>query len=208
VSLGHRANLTFDDDAVTALTADLPGVRSEPAFTAPRSGRRTRAMVGNVVAIGAAAGEVPPLDAGPEHLIQGGVTRLIALFPRPGQTRAAAGEYNRLAAETIERLRDLAVLRHRLARRPGAVWDLARAAPTPEGLAYKIAQFESRGRVVMYDEETFDEAGWTAALVGHGVVPRRHDPLVERMPLDKTRMMLDRMATVLREAAAGMPPHG
>ncbi|OYX69403.1 MAG: hypothetical protein B7Y81_14215 [Caulobacter sp. 32-67-35] len=207
--LTYRAGLTTDEAAVKAARAGLPGQGlGEPQFLSLRNGRRTRAMVGNCVAIGGAAGMVEAMDCADVHLIQSGVSRLIALFPRPGGAAVAAQEYNRLGAETIERVRDRAILHYRCAgRRDGPIWDLGREAPVPEKLAYRIAQFESRGRVVMYDEETFLEPSWIAAFIGHGVLPGRYDPLVDRMPVERIRATAERMRAIFRQTAERLPTH-
>lgn len=207
--LAYRADLTSDEAALKAAKVGLPSRGlSEPAFASFANGRRVRTMVGNCVAIGGAAGVVEAMDATDIHLIQSGVTRLIALFPRPDGAPVAAEEYNRLGSETIERVRDMAILHYRRAgRRDGAIWDLGRDAPVPDKLAYKLTQFESRGRVVMYDEETFLEPSWIAAFIGHGVLPTRYDPLADRMPLEKVRSTLDRMREIFRQTAERLPSH-
>ena len=207
--LTYRTDLTSDEAAVKAAKVGMPkhGV-SEPEFLQIRNGRRVRSMVGNCVAIGGAAGMVEAMDCADIHLIQSGVTRLIALFPRPGGAAVAAEEYNRLGSETILQIRDRAILHYRRAgRRDGAIWDLGRAAPVPEQLAYKIAQFESRGRVVMYDEETFLEPSWIAAFIGHGVMPGRYDPLVDRMPVERIKATAERMRGIFRQTAERLPTH-
>jgi len=200
--VAYRAELTSEAAAVAAI-----GLAGEPDFSDLRNGRRVRAKVGNCVAIGGAAGVIEGLDSSDVHLAQSGAARLIALFPKPGGPAIAADEYNRLGAETFDRVRDLAILHYRRAGRDGAIWDLGRAGAVPDTLAYKLAQFESRGRVVMYDEETFLEPSWISAFIGHGVTPRRHDPLADRMPIEKTRATLERMREIFRQTAERLPTH-
>jgi tryptophan halogenase len=198
----YRSELTSDEAALKAV-----GLAGEPEFSKIRNGRRTRAMVGACVAIGGSAGGVEALDSSDVHLAQSGVARLIALFPKPGGPAIAADEYNRLGAETFDRVRDLAILHYRRAGRDGAIWDLGRAGAVPDPLAYKLAQFESRGRVVMYDDETFLEPSWISAFLGHGVTPGRYDPLADRMPLEKVRATLERMRDIFRQTAERLPTH-
>jgi tryptophan halogenase len=155
------------------------------------AGRRARAVSGNVVAIGAAYGAIGAGDGGDLQLLQSAVSRLVALFPT---TPAAAAEYDRLSELALERARDMAILR----------WGDLSSPPAP--LARKIAQFESRGRVVMYDEEAWPEGAWVHAMLARGIVPRRWDPLVERMPLERTRGVLGRMKAVIERTAEGMAP--
>jgi tryptophan halogenase len=200
--LVYRAALTSDEAALKAV-----GLVGQPEYSDIRNGRRTRAMVGNCVAIGGSAGVVEAIDSSDVHLAQSGAARLIALFPKPGGPAIAAEEYNRLSAETFDRVRDLAILHYRRAGREGPIWDLGRAGAVPDKLAYKLAQFESRGRVVMYDEETFLEPSWIAAFVGHGVAPGRYDPLADRMPLERVRSTLERMRAIFRQTAERLPTH-
>lgn len=154
-----------------------------------KAGRRARVLAGNVVAVGGAACAIGAADGGDLHLLQTAVSRLVALYPN---SPAAAAEFDRLSIAAIERACDMAILR----------WGDLTAPPEP--LAWKIAQFESRGRVVTYDEETWPEGAWVYALLARGIVPRRCDPLVERAPLERTRDMLARMKTMIEQTAEGM----
>jgi tryptophan 7-halogenase len=154
------------------------------------AGRRERAVVLNLVAVGGAAGAIGAADGGDLHLLQTAVSRLVALYPN---TPAAVAEFNRLTALAQERARDMAILR----------WGVL-DAPPPE-LAWKLAQFESRGRVVSYDEETWPEQSWTHAFLARGVTPKRWDPLAERVPLGPMRDMLGRMKAVIERTAEAMP---
>lgn len=174
-----------------ARLTDVEGRVATFAHDAPlKAGRRAQAVTGNVVAVGGALASIGAADGGDLHLLQTTASRLVALLPT---TPAAAAEFNRLTALAVERARDMAILR----------WgDLSNP---PEELAWKIAQFESRGRVVSYDEETWPEQAWVHALLARGITPKRWDPLVERVPLGQTREMLGRMRTVIERTAEGMP---
>ena len=200
VTLAYASGLTDDEAA-----RDILG--GEATIVPLRNGRRQRAWSGNCVAIGPAAVQLEPLNGDDAQAIQSGVGRLIALLPAADGSPLAAMEYNRLMAEEQDRARDLAVFRYAAATRTDPPWIQARrAAPSP-ALAYKQAQFESRGRVVLYDEETFVEGAWVGAFLGHGITPRRHDRLADRIPPAQADAALARLRGMIRQAAQAMPLH-
>ncbi len=210
----RRAPLRNGDAVTLAFNADLTSdnevreILGEAATISPlRQGRRERVWSGNCLAIGPAAGQLEPLNGDDAQRIQSGVGRLIALLPTADGSPLAATEYNRLMAEEMDRARDMAVFRYAVANRTDPVWTLARKAAPSSALAYKQTQFESRGRVVMYDEETFIEGAWIGAFLGHGILPRRHDRLADRMPADQTQAALTRLRGLIRQAAQTMPSH-
>ena len=200
VTLAYRADLTSDAEALEILGG-------EAHVESLRNGRRAEAWRANCVAIGPAAGQIEPLNGADVHLIQSGVSRLLGLLPgRDGDPQAAA-EYNRLMAEEMDRALDMAVMRYALSGRGDPLWTMARQAAPSAPLTYKLAQFESRGRVVLYDEETFMEGSWIEALIGHGVLPRRHDPLAERLPAARATEALARLRALIRQTAQALPSH-
>jgi len=200
VTLAYAGDLTSDAAAREILGGEATLVRL-------RNGRRHKAWAGHCVAIGPAASQLEPLNGDDAQGVQSGVGRLIALLPTADGSPLAALEYNRLMAEEHDRARDMAVFRHLAAARNEPFWARSRqAAPSP-ALAYKQAQFESRGRVVLYDEETFVEGAWVGAFLGHGILPRRHDRLADRLPADQADAALARLRGLIRQAAQAMPPH-
>src|SRR5690606_28740462 len=90
IPLQHRMGAGFvyasdHMDSDTALDQFLASLEGRP-LRAPfairfRTGRRSKAWVGNCVGIGLAGGFVEPLESTTIHLIMIGVTRLIQLFP-------------------------------------------------------------------------------------------------------------------------------
>jgi tryptophan halogenase len=62
------------------------------------------------------------------------------------------------------------------------LWDGCRDAAVPETLQRKLDVFSARGRVPLYDDETFHEHGWESLLIGHGLVPQSYDPRVDAVP--------------------------
>lgn len=182
-----------------------PGTDEGTVF---ENGRRSATWVGNCIAIGLSATTLEPLEASGLHLVQSGVSKLIGLFPASAAMTASATEYNRLMAAEADRLRDLMILHYCANGRIGEpLWDAVRNTPPPDELAHKIRMFAARGRVSLYDEETFEDPSWIAVFLGQGIVPQRYHPLADQAPLDVLRERLDRMRALIAREAEAMPMH-
>jgi tryptophan halogenase len=197
-----------DDTAAETLLARLDG----PALADPRplrfkAGRRKAAWVKNVVAIGLASGFLEPLESTSIHLIQAGITKLLALFPDRRFDPVLIDTYNRLTATQVEQVRDFVVLHYKVQERPGDFWRACASTDAPETLARRIELFRTTGRLVRWEDELFADANWLAVLVGQGVVPERHDPLADALDEGALRTLLERMRRTYRTAAEAMPTH-
>tara|TARA_R110002051_G_scaffold242350_1_gene302729 strand:- start:256 stop:708 length:453 start_codon:yes stop_codon:yes gene_type:complete len=94
-----------------------------------------------------------------------------------------AREYNRRHLTAAEQLRDFMLLPFALNRREDLPWSDIGESKMPESLVRRIDQFRSRGRVVVYDGEIFDEQSWIDIMIGFGVVPERCDPLAQGLDM-------------------------
>ncbi|MDE1986737.1 MAG: tryptophan 7-halogenase [Alphaproteobacteria bacterium] len=172
------------------------------------NGRRAQFWSDNVIALGDAAGFLEPLGATNLHLVQTGIVRLLALLPHRDRAGAERSEYNRQMTEEWQGVRDFLILHYKATQRDDTdFWKECRAMKVPETLAYKIRLFEARGRVVLYDEETFLEPDFMAVFIGQDVLPRRYDPVADTIELDLTKDRLNRMRATIRQAAETMPAY-
>jgi tryptophan halogenase len=203
------AHISDDEATSTAVSlADGPPL-SQPRILRFQAGRRRKVWNRNVVALGLASGFLEPLESTSIHLVQSGVSRLLAMLPDRSFNPVLEREYNRLAAAQIEQIRDFIILHYKATeRRDSAFWRAAKIMKIPDSLANKIALFRENGRLFRSGDELFSENSWIAVLLGQGVLPRRTDPLAdaigERGEIEQT---LDRMAAFLRRAAEAMPTH-
>ncbi|QMW22181.1 tryptophan halogenase family protein [Sandaracinobacteroides saxicola] len=198
-----------DDDAARLLASRLDGkALADPRPLRFTTGRRTRAWVKNVVAIGLAAGFMEPLESTSIHLIQSGLMRLLGLFPDRAFDPLLADEFNRVTAQEWERIRDFLILHyHATGRTDSALWrDCAATAP-PDSLATRMAHFRRDARLVSPGEELFLNVSWLAVYIGQHVEPAGWDPLVHARGHVDAKARLAGLRRVTEEAARAMPTH-
>jgi len=196
-----------DDEAAATLMANLDGeAMAEPWMLSFRAGRRKRAWVKNCVSLGLASGFLEPLESTSIHMIQAGITKLLALFPDRGFDQRDIDEYNRLTNLQIEQIRDFIILHYKANGRVGEpLWDACREMEVPEALARRMDLFRHRGRFFRHEDELFAESSWLAVLLGQNVTPEGYDPLADALPeADLTRVLAETRAHV-RSVAEAMP---
>ena len=211
VGNGHvySSGFTSDAEARETLLANLDGKPvGEPRLLHFTTGRRKRAWNKNCVAIGLSAGFMEPLESTSIQLIQSAAVRLVDYLPKRGFDPVAVGEYNRLTANEQERIRDFLIAHYCLTRRTDSdFWRHCAAMEVPATLARKIEVFQATGRVALYSEESFQEPSWVAIFLGNGIIPRTYHPLVDYIPEDELRHLLDERRAEIARMAEAMPTH-
>ena len=198
-----------DDEAAATLVAsvDGPGL-ADPRILRFTAGRRRRQWIGNVVALGLASGFAEPLESTSLHMVQTGISKLLALFPDQGFSPVEIATYNRLAETQFEQVRDFLVLHYHATRRSDSpFWRDAQTRAIPDSLAERIALWRRRGRLFRWEDDLFAEASWVAVLLGQGIVPDGWDRLVDATDAREIDARFDRLRLMFRDAAARMPRH-
>lgn len=162
--------------------AKLP-INGDAVVSSLSQGMRKRAWVGNCVAVGESAFSLELLDALQLHIAHNCITQLMTQFPVGADAFPEAELYARVIHRVAINLRDFQIAHYKLNRRfDQPLWDRCRDAAVPETLQRKLDVFAARGRVPLYDDETFQEHDWQSLLIGHGLMPRSYDPRVDAMP--------------------------
>jgi tryptophan halogenase len=197
-----------DEDARSELLANLDA----PALAEPRllrftTGCRKEFWHKNCVTLGLASGFLEPLESTSIHLIQTGITKLALLFPDRRFDPLTISEYNRLAREEFETIRDFLVLHYHANERPGPLWDYCRTMEVPETLRTKIELFRSTGRHAHHGYDVFHLSSWIAVMLGQGIEPQGFDPMVESVAAQEAAQTLARMRSMIAQTAHSMPTH-
>jgi len=190
----------------------LENVEAEPlgdprhlAFTA---GRRRLAWNRNVVSLGLSSGFIEPLESTSIHLIQSGISKLIALFPDRRFNPAERDEYNRQMREVYEDVRDFIIVHYYATRRDDSqFWRDCRAIILPDSLEAKLELWRSKGRIFREGQELFNVESWVAVLLGQGVIPAETEPAVEAVDAVFAAEALEKMRFSYRRMAEHMPGH-
>lgn len=198
-----------DDEAASVLLGNLDGAAlAEPRALKFVTGKRKRFWNRNVVAIGLSSGFMEPLESTSIHLIQKGVSRLVALFPDRGFSQVDIDEFNRQSLLEFEQVRDFIVLHyHATGRDDSAFWNDCRTMPIPDSLRRKIELFRSNGRIYRDSNELFAETSWFEVMLGQGIHPRGYHPLVDAKPDALVVKMLADVKRVMHGVVELMPTH-
>ena len=207
---GHVFSSRFmsEDEAAEVLLGHLDSeALAEPRLLRFVTGRRNRFWNKNVVAIGLSSGFLEPLESTSIHLIQAGISKLLALFPDRDFDPAVIDEYNRIAVNEFERIRDFLILHYRLtARDDSEMWRYCADMDIPETLQHKIEHFRRFGRLIPSDMDLFGNASWLAVHIGQFNWPERQDPLLAYRNSDGSPW-LKKLRTAMSAAAGKAPTH-
>ncbi len=197
-----------DDEAAAVLMANLDGrPLGDPRPLRFTTGRRKLFWNRNVVAIGLSGGFMEPLESTSIHLIQAGIAKLLALFPDRDFDPLVTEEYNRIAINEFERIRDFIILHYKLtARTDSGLWRMCAQMAVPETVTWKIEHFRRYGRLLARDADLFGPASWLAVHIGQGNVPVATDPLLHHRGDDRSEW-LGKLEGAMSRAAEGLPTH-
>lgn len=196
-----------DDEAASVLLANLDGqALGEPRPLRFVTGRRTQAWNKNVIAVGLSSGFLEPLESTGLHLIQANISKILAFFPDRDFDPRVTDEFNRVAANETERIRDFIILHYHLTTRDEPLWQQCARMNIPDTLQFKIDHFKSFGRLIAREMDLFGPASWTAVHIGQFNIPDRIDPLLEHRHVDG-RQYLEKLRNAIHSAAKTMPTH-
>ncbi|QHY99234.1 Flavin-dependent tryptophan halogenase RebH [Streptomyces sp. S4.7] len=156
-----------------------------------RIGRNERSWVKNCVAVGLSSAFVEPLESTGIFFIQHAIEQLVKYFPDKSWNPALIAGYNDRIAHAIDGVKEFLTLHYHAAGRSDTpYWKEAKVRALPDGLAERLATYESR----LLDEETiyphyhgFEAYSWNTMLLGLGRAPATARPALAHMDQDAGR---------------------
>jgi tryptophan halogenase len=194
------------ESARETLLAAIGEPSAEPRLIRFTPGRRKRAWIGNVVAIGLSSGFLEPLESTSIHLIQTGIGKLLSLFPRAGCDPLLAEQYNRIFQREAEDVRDFVIMHYHFTRgRTEPMWRHCQATPLSDALQYKIDQFRKSGRIMLAPEDLFRDASWFAVMTGQGIRAADYNPMLDAGSNAANLDHLEKVRSAIAQSAAQIP---
>jgi tryptophan halogenase len=198
-----------EDEATAILLNNLDGEQlAEPRPLKFVTGKRNKFWNRNVVALGLASGFMEPLESTSIHLIQSGISRLLAFWPAAGLNEKEVDEFNRQSAWEFERIRDFLILHyHAVERTDSPFWQRCRSMEIPPGLRSRMELFRQHGRFFREGDELFTEAGWVQVLLGQGIEPAGYHPLADQLSDQQLEEFISSTRNDIARAVAPLPRH-
>lgn len=164
--------------------------------------------VGNVVAVGLAAGFLEPLESTSIHLVQSSMTRLLLHFPTRDFDPRITEEFNRLTRYEWEAIRDFLVLHYCATERTDSeLWRHCASMDLPPSLQNKIDHFRETGRMLVEQAELFQKSSWLAVFIGQLIKPEAYNPICDARPGANARVRIEAMTKAIAAAAEALPLH-
>jgi len=159
---------------------------------------------GNLARLGGAAARFGPFLSADRITLHRQAVILADHLPARVDMDVEAREYNRRHRTVAEQIGDYMRLPFVLNQRTDVAWSAMREQPLPESLAIRLDQFRSRGRLVTFEGEIWDEQSWIDLLIGFGVVPERHDPMARSLDMAIMARRLKKLTGAFDQALASL----
>ncbi len=198
-----------DDEATTVLMANLDGEPlSDPRIVRFTTGRRQKAWVKNVVAIGLAAGFLEPLESTAIHLTQKGVLKLAKCLPDIDFAPELIDEFNVQTAFDYEDVRDFLCLHYKSTEREDTpFWAYNKNNTVSDSLRHRMNLFRQSGRIFVTEQELFKMGSWLSVMWHQGLRPRGYDPVADALPQAELEHSLAFLRDTFARTAAQQPMH-
>lgn len=182
---------------------ELVGREAKVALFEP--GHVGQPWIGNLARVGSASTSFGSFLSADMTILHRQAIILADHLPVRSGMMVEAKEYNRRHRIAAEQVRDFMLLPFALNRRDDGPWFGIQERKLPEKLVRRIDQFRSRGRLVTFEGEIFDEQSWIDLMIGFGMVSERYDPMAVSLDMTDIARRLKNLAGAFDIALATMP---
>lgn len=197
------------DAAEQELMRSLEGAAlAEPKHIKFTTGHRKKFWDKNCLSLGLAAGFMEPLESTSIHLIQTGLSRLMAQFPDKNFNQKDIDYYNKRTEDEYIRVRDFLILHYKASIRADTpFWQYIQNMHMPEKLREKMELYQENGRIFREDNELFNETSWLAVMNGQGLSPKSYHPVADVLSDEEVVKRLADIHNSVVKSSDYMPTH-
>ncbi|MDV6332196.1 tryptophan halogenase family protein [Asticcacaulis sp. 201] len=198
-----------EDEACEKLLTRLDGAPlKDPKVLRFTTGHRRKMWHKNVVAFGLASGFLEPLESTSIHLVQAGIAKLLALFPRTGIAQSVVDQYNRETIADYVNVKDFLIAHYKVTEREDTpFWRRCKHMSVPDSLTARLETFRATGQAAAQQWELFKEVSWFSVLAGQGLMPGDYHPVADVISDDDLRQRLGRLRSQVDQRVKGMMSH-
>ena len=208
---GHVFSSAFssESEAEERLLATLDTeALDQPRLLKFETGRRKRAWVGNVVALGLSSGFLEPLESTSIHLVQTGLERLVELFPSRRMDPILRDRYNAQVEMDWCQVRDFIIAHYKLNQRGDSeFWKAMAAMDIPDSLTETLNLWSERGLLAVDGGHLFQLGSWSAMLIGQNFLPGGVHALADRLDPKVAAAEVRKIVNEVHTAAQRLPMH-
>jgi|GEM_PF-2879336 len=199
--------LSYDDAVQRFIYGENLSPSAEITFKQYAMGRQSTFWSANCLSVGEAAGFIENLSVPIVHLVQSSLLRFMDFYPS-GFQQSLCDEFNAITLQEYDRLMDFNTAHYYVAKeRESAFWLRVKTQPLLCSLEHKLALFEARGRLPFYERETFSKDTWVSFLLGHQVLPKQYDPLLDTKDVEKMKLIYQKIQHTAQAIVQSMPNH-
>jgi tryptophan halogenase len=197
------------ENAEKELMESLEGTPlADPKHIKFTTGHRKKFWDKNCLSLGLAAGFMEPLESTSIHLVQTGLSRLMAQFPDKNFNQKDIDYYNKRTEDEYIRIRDFLVLHYKVSvRNDTPFWQYIQDMPLPDKLREKMELYQENGRIFREDNELFNETSWLAVMHGQGLRPKSYHPVADVLSNEEVKMRLADIHNSVVKSSDYMPSH-
>ena len=197
-----------EDEAVSKLLTRLDGKPlKDPKVLRFVTGHRRKMWNKNVLALGLASGFLEPLESTSIHLVQVGLAKLLAHFPKFINNRVL-DQYNREMLAEYTNVKDFLIAHYHVTEREDTpFWKRNKYMSIPDSLRARLDIFSQTGQAAVQQNELFKEASWFAILMGQGLVPKNYHPVADVISDDELKLRLSNVRIGVQNRVNGLIGH-
>lgn len=200
----HTLNITNVSDKIDRESKYLT---SNSKGTIVKTGFVEKPWRQNCLRLGLSAAILSPITPAPIMLLLKDIERMLELIPISHDMKVEGKEYNRRFREDyIHASAFENALKSTQTIIRNESFDNKIEELIYEKLKRKIVQFKSRGVILQYDLEPFNNEDWTQIHLGMGRVPDRYDPLADKIEENQLIGILENIKLANNITISKMPP--